>query len=70
MSDGMRVLAEMDIEIWKRELPSDLRFGTFADDFLIDGVHYVYGAWDVNGEWAMAWNTDEEYWSQLNALSH
>lgn len=54
---------------WQAALPEGLSFGEFSEDFLIDGVHcqYRYGAWNTDGDWVLAWNTDEEFAEQLAA---
>jgi hypothetical protein len=54
-----------DLQIWQDRLPSDLTVGYFEPDFLIEGTHYRYGAWNTAGEWWLCWNTEEEFQKQL-----
>jgi hypothetical protein len=53
------------IRSWKEQLPADLTYGTFEEDFEIDGIHYEHGAWDREGNYWMSWNTNEEFKSQF-----
>lgn len=57
------------ISDWKSRLPDDLVFGTFEDDFLVEGRHYRYGAWNTAGDWWLAWNTEEEFQRQICELA-
>lgn len=56
------------IQSWKDQLPNDLTYGEFEEDFLIEGRHYRHGAWNAAGDWWLAWNTDEEFQKQLQEL--
>ncbi len=54
------------VQSWKDRLPNDLKYGIFADDFDIAGVHYKHGAWNLSGDYWMAWNTEEEFQEELD----
>jgi hypothetical protein len=56
---------DAQIQSWKDQLPADLTYGTFEEDFEIDGIHYEHGAWGRDGNYWLAWNTDEEFKSQF-----
>lgn len=58
-----------DVQSWIDRLPADLTYGTFAEDFRIDGSHYTHGAWNAGGEWWLAWNTEDEFAQQLASLA-
>lgn len=58
---------EEKIARWKDRLPEDLRFGTFDPDFQVEGCYYRYGAWNDEGSWWLAWNTEEEFVKQINS---
>lgn len=60
-------MIKKQIQAWKDQLPDDLKYGEFDEDFLIfsakdyvpGGKHCKHGAWNTDGYWWMAWNTDE-----------
>jgi hypothetical protein len=62
---------EKQIQSWKDRLPEDLTFGEFDEEFqssIWGGAHYQYGAWDTNGVWVLAWNTEAQFRQQVAAL--
>ena len=61
-------MSQKQIQAWKDQLPDDLTYGEFEEDFLIEGRHYQHGAWNTDGDWWLAWNTDDEFQKQLGEL--
>ncbi len=61
-------MGKEQIQKWRKQLPADLIFDVFAQDFDIEGVHYRYGAWNQQGNWWLAWNNDEEFQRQIAIL--
>ncbi len=46
----VKMTSNEQIQAWKDQLPSDLTYGTFDEDFDVEGVHYEHGAWNSDGD--------------------
>ncbi len=60
---------QTQIDSWESRLPEDLRFGTFEEDFMIEGKHYEFGAWSTAGNWVLAWDDETGFQGQLDWLA-
>lgn len=59
---------EFHKKTWEERLPEGLDYGEFEEDHMIEGTHYQHGAWNTDGDWVLAWNTDTEFAEQLGQL--